>query len=203
MNYKDIVPDYNEYTKLQKTTFCSHEITVPKWEEGQKRYIEETFKDTDRGLKILDIACGDGVGLRSFKHLGFTDVIGIEFNEEKISKALESGYPVYQFDMHDLCIFPDKEFDIVYSSHTLEHAYFPEIVVEEFSRILKPNGKLYVVLPYPDYGDNKAHGGKFTLGTDSDDDGKKVVDFFSGFKLIKKKYDSFREPEIWLELELK
>jgi ubiquinone/menaquinone biosynthesis C-methylase UbiE len=84
----------------------------------------------------------------------------------------------------------------------LEHAYNPSAVVNEFYRILKKGGLLKIVLPYPDtIRDNEeAHGGKYELGTYIEDKGETVTKFFNkyGFILVQKKFDDFREPEIWL-----
>ncbi|MFA6532949.1 MAG: class I SAM-dependent methyltransferase [Patescibacteria group bacterium] len=203
--YSDIVKNYEEYTSLQKKTFCSFESQNELWSKGQERYVKNNFGKTNRNVSILDIACGDGVGLREFKKLRFKNVIGVEFNHQKAILAKKIGYKVYECDMHDLTIFKDGKFDIIYSSHTIEHSYYPKKVITELLRILKPNGKLYVVLPYPDDQkfNIKAHGAKFELGTHKNDYGKSVIVYFKkiGFSLIKKSFDSFREPEIWLEFK--
>ncbi len=200
--YQDIVPDYQTYVQFQTDKWASHEITVPKWEQGQQRYLNAVFADIPRDLRIADIACGDGVGLRYFKQMGFTDVIGVELNPSKLEMAGQSGYPIISCDMHDLANFEDGSVDIVYSSHSLEHAYEPAKVLAEFHRILQPAGALFIVLPYPDMGDwnDEAHGAKYELGTNIKDDGASVVRYFesAGFKLVSGNFDSFREPEIWL-----
>ncbi len=188
----------------QKVTYCSHESQVPKWEEGQRRYIDAVFGSVDREIRILDIACGDGVGLRQFRNLGFRNVVGVEFNEAKLAKARETGYEVVAADMHDLSCFQPRSFHIVYSSHTLEHAFKPAQVLAEFHRILVPHGNLFVVLPYPDLDqwNEQAHGAKYELGTSIADQGQTVIEYFArhGFGLITHEFDAFREPEIWLFL---
>jgi predicted SAM-dependent methyltransferase len=203
--YRDIAVDYETYSEYQKEKYCSFESQVPRWVEGQVRYMVQTFAPMDRETKIVDVACGDGIGLRVLKEMGFADVCGVEFNARKAEMAKESGYKVFECDMHDLKMFKDHEFDVVYSSHTLEHAYEPLVAAKEFHRILKPGGILLVVLPYPDPNpeNDEAHGGKYEIGTDRLDDGKSVVEFFSrsGFHLLKTKFDTFREPEIWLALK--
>jgi len=104
-------------------------------------------------------------------------------------------------DMHKLTIFADETFDVVYSSHTLEHAYSPITAIKEFRRILKPNGLLYVVLPFPDKGPEDAHGGKFELNTHQNSP-LAVCSVFEncGFSLKSMHTDQYREPEIWLDL---
>jgi SAM-dependent methyltransferase len=200
--YRDIVASYEAYASLQKTRYCSFESDVPKWEAGQRRYIEMAFSAAARDMRILDIACGDGVGLRCFRALGFADVTGVEFNPVKAERAGATGYRVLCQDMHDLSVFADESFDCVYSSHTIEHAYFPDRMVAELVRVLRIGGRLLVVLPYPDVTteNDPAHGAKYELGTNLTDDGQHVVAFFQrhGVRLETKRYDTFREPEIWL-----
>ena len=159
----------------------------------------EHFSGMPLDTWILDCACGDGVGLRVFKELGFKIVAGVEYDEEKADKASETGCPVYNYDFHNLTplLFT---YDVVYSSHSLEHALYPDIVLREFHRVLEPNGVLFLVLPFPDTGTLEAHVAKEILGTVEDDGGAKVVAYIEsmGFELINKQFDSFREPEIWL-----
>ncbi|MBI3558769.1 class I SAM-dependent methyltransferase [Candidatus Gottesmanbacteria bacterium] len=206
-SYSDIVKNYTEYQKLQKDTFCSFESENTKYRMGQQRCIKRLFSGTNRQKRILDIACGDGVGLREFKKLGFKNVIGVEFNDKKLILAGKIGYRVLNSDMHNLSSIGSHCVDIVYSSHTLEHAYYPDKVIRELYRVLVPAGRLYVILPYPDTrkASLKAHGARLELGTNVSDNGVGVVNYFKkhGFSLLKKTFDSFREPEIWLALKRK
>jgi ubiquinone/menaquinone biosynthesis C-methylase UbiE len=203
LNYQDVVSDYELYLYFQKSKYASFESKSHKWEKGQYLYIEKIFKNFNRDITIADISCGDGVGLRCFKKMGFKNVTGIELNPLKIKMAISSGYRVFEGDFHNLKMLKDQEFDIVYSSHSLEHAYWPDKVLKEFYRILKPAGKLFVILPYPDLKNinSEAHGAKFEIGTTCQDEGQSIINFFSDRKFIlqSKQMDSFREPEIWLE----
>lgn len=190
---------YKEYLELQTTKYKSFESDNAHWAEGQRRYIVEHFAGMPLDTKILDCACGDGVGLNIFLELGFVDLVGVEYDTEKIEKAKRTGYFVVGSDFHKLHL-QNLYFDVVYSSHSLEHALHPDKVLKEFHRVLKPNGVLFLVLPFPDTGDLEAHVAKEILGTVEDDGGKKVVAYIEsmGFELINKQFDSFREPEIWL-----
>jgi len=203
--HQDTIKNYGTYLLLQKK-YGSHEINKIRWRLAQQRYIKKKFINFDKTLKIIDIACGDGVGLRQFKKMGFTNVYGVEFNEKKAFIAGKTKYKIFLNDMHDLTFIKNNEFDIIYSSHTLEHAYNPLKLVEEFYRILKPNGWLFVILPYPDIkSDNSIHVGKFKLGINILDDGKTLIKFFlnKNFVLNAKEYDNFRQPEIWLTFKKK
>lgn len=191
------------YLDNQLKHYRSFESQSPHWAEGQRRFIEEyLMQHTSPTAHILDCACGDGVGLAVFRRLGFTNVEGVELEGEKFRRACAHDYLVYQADMHDLHLIPfEAPFDLVYSSHSLEHAHNPAKVVGNFNAILKPGGKLVLVLPYPDTGPLDAHCAKELLGTSHDDGGMKITAFVEnhGFRIYSMKYDSFREPEIWLQ----
>ena len=203
-HYSDIVESYEEYVDLQKNKYYSSEREVDLWSEGQTRYIKENFANVEKDKKIIDIACGDGVGLSEFKKLGFQSVEGVEFNEKKYNLAISLGLKVHCLDMHDLSFLEDNSYDIIYSSHTLEHAYYPSVVMKEFHRILKKDGLLYIVLPYPESPNmfQECHGGKYEMGGHIKDDAVSLINFFkkNKFELISKKYDHFRQDEVWMVL---
>ena len=191
---------HKEYLELQTTKYKSFESDNAHWAEGQRRYIVEHFAGMPFNTYILDCACGDGVGLSVFRELGFECVYGVEFDSEKAGIAREVGYRVFDLDFHSLRPFCNGFIDVVYSSHSLEHALHPDKVLKEFHRVLDEDGVLFLVLPFPDTGTIEAHVAKEILGTVEDDGGKKVVAYIEsmGFELINKQFDSFREPEIWL-----
>jgi 2-polyprenyl-3-methyl-5-hydroxy-6-metoxy-1,4-benzoquinol methylase len=192
-----------EYLYNQTVVGKSHEEDSPKWSQGQIRFIKYINNFLNKGSVVLDCACGDGVGLRELKRLGHS-AIGMDISEEKLVHAKNSKSEVYFADMHEINEYPNYTFDAIMSSHTLEHAYNPEKVVNNFKEKLRSNGKLFIVLPFPDPGDwNKdIHVGKWILGTDGDDK-EKVISFFTnlGFDLIETKIDDYREPEIWIVLQ--
>lgn len=205
LRYQDIVKDYGEYLRLQREEYFGFESEHPHWREGQKRYIDAMLSGLPRETPIADIACGDGVGLCHLRALGFTSVVGVELQPEKAARAEKTGARVLRTDMHDLSALGDGTLGVVYSSHSLEHAYRPAAVIAEFRRILRDDGLLFVVLPYPDTGtgNDRAHGAKYELRTNRLDGGRGVLEYFAenGFVAIDQRFDSFREPEIWLVLQ--
>lgn len=87
--------------------------------------------------KIVDLGCG-------MPHESYTsdegDVIRVDIREDV--------NPDYRCDLRRLP-FATGEFDVVFSSHTLEHFSRNEVpeVIKEWVRILKPEGELRLVLP--------------------------------------------------------
>lgn len=205
-NNLKIFARYSDYLVYQTKRACSFEGKIPRYKKGQEEYIKKEFSHFDRKIAILDCACGDGTGLKCFRTLGFKNVIGAELCRKKVKFAKKSRFKVSVADMHDLPFHPSS-FDIIYSSHSLEHALDPDKVVQGFHDLLRLFGLLFIVLPYPDDMSDehrrKAHCGSIQLGLDLKDEGETVVDFFleRGFALKSKKFSSEREPEIWLELE--
>lgn len=200
-----IYEDFEAYRNAQTVTYKSFESDQPKWKHGQDRFIRLWLDQYPRSSHILDCACGDGVGLRVFKELGFTNVEGIELCEDKLNKAGQYGFNVHFGDMHEMNNLFDLSFDVVYSSHTLEHALDPIKALRELKRIMKAEGHLVLVLPYPDTGPKEAHCAKHILGSDLDDNAQALTAVLEsmGFKVLEKRYDDFREPEVWLRLALK
>src|SRR3989338_540774 len=102
------------------------------------------FLDNLKGKKILDVGCGNGEHMSYFKEKGL-DVIGIDFSSSMIEISLKRGLNVHQMDMEDLK-FKDNEFDGIWAVNSLLHIdknKFPKVIAE-LSRILKPDGLLYV-----------------------------------------------------------
>ncbi|MCK5159329.1 MAG: hypothetical protein KAR08_09240, partial [Candidatus Heimdallarchaeota archaeon] len=95
-----------------------------------------------------------------------------------------------------------ERFHIFWCSHSLEHFLDVEGVLEKIKRINEWEARLCVILPYPDLDPAPAHTASVQLGLNIDDEGKTVIKFFEdrGFKLVRHKFDDYREPEIWLDL---
>ena len=198
--------DYQKYIHIQTVSSMSHEEDNFIWSEGQKRFVNNIAHFLKSDDLILDCACGDGIGLSALEELGHPS-IGADFSLEKINRAYSKRHTVFHTDMHKM-LFADDFFDVIISSHTLEHAYNPGIVLDEFKRILKDGGWLFVILPYPDCGDgNKdVHIAKDILGTSDPINGKeKLFNFFAqhNYTVIGYDEDDYREPEIWLYLKNK
>ncbi len=87
-------------------------------------------------MKILDLGCGNRkYGLEN------NEVIGIDNVKLK-------GVDI----VHDLNKFPypikNNEFDLIYTSHTLEHLDNLDKVFNELIRILKNNGRIIIRVPH-------------------------------------------------------
>lgn len=201
----------NDYVDLQTKKYMSHEADVPLWADGQRRFINEFLLPsmlaagiTDKFIDFFDAGCGDGTGLAYMKSLGYQNLDGCDLSPDKVARAsaaIGDGGMVSVQDLHRLHSIKNGSFDVVYSSHTLEHCHDPAKAISELMRIAKPNALFVIVLPYPDTGPTDAHCGSDSLGTrPPDDKAERLVKWMTaqGLQVQSIRFDSYREPEVWL-----
>lgn len=130
--------DYQSYidTQLQRTMAQRH-----RHNSLRSPHLIDSIMDhvtPAPGQKVLCIGCRDTNELDYFRSKGMSHVTGID---------LFSNSPDVQvMDMHNMT-FPDDEFDVIYSSHSLEHAYDPAQVIAEIVRIARPGALVGIEVP--------------------------------------------------------
>ena len=88
--------------------------------------------------KILDLGCGDGSLLALLRMEKNVYGSGIEISQDKILDCVSAGVPVVQGDLNNgLKEFPDKSFDYVILSQTLQAVERPDSLLEEMMRVGK------------------------------------------------------------------
>jgi len=105
--------------------------------------ITKFFSGFDTNSRILDFGCGLGQNIFYLPNAMGYDIskFGVEFCKKKNIKATNN--------LNDV---PDEEFDIVISTHVLEHHPNPkEMLVQIFSK-LKKGASLILVIPHEVHG---------------------------------------------------
>ena len=98
--------------------------------------------------KVLDVGCGDGTLIEALIKQKYIDARGIELEENKVKQCISKGLSVIQGNAEtELGQFPDKAFDFVVLSQTLQAFYQPENVLNELLRIGKK-----VIISIPNFG---------------------------------------------------
>lgn len=88
------------------------------------------------GSRVLDVGCGDGALLEYLVHLKGVDGRGIELSTAGVNACVSIGLPVIQGDADtDLFDYPDKAFDYVVLSQTLQAVRAPRATLTELLRI--------------------------------------------------------------------
>ncbi len=86
--------------------------------------------------RALDIGCGDGNLMEYLLQNKTKDIRGLEISKEKVQKCLSKGLAVIEGNAeNDLKQFPNKSFDYVILSQTLQAFLSPENVINELLRV--------------------------------------------------------------------
>lgn len=94
---------------------------------------------------ILDIGCRGGFFFDILKEKGYTNLYGIDISEKSIDILIEKGYRGEVLDIQKCTL--DKEFDVIFLIHTLEHTSSPKDVISNIYSMLDKNGLLYIEVP--------------------------------------------------------
>lgn len=107
------------------------------------RVILDGWQEELKGKAVLDIPCGNGFSLEILlKHQALA--VGADLFPE-LNRA--SGARVVGADLNNPLPFPDESFDFVLCQEGIEHVGGQDRVLREFSRILKPGGRLLLTTP--------------------------------------------------------
>ena len=88
--------------------------------------------------RVLDVGCGDGTLMEHLKFNQQNDVRGLEPIKDLVQKCISRGLSVIEGDAEkELAQFPEKSFDYVVLSQTLQAFLNPEEVLKQLLRIGK------------------------------------------------------------------
>lgn len=128
---KKVIPMTNKLTTLQP------------WEYLMKKIVWKQLGDI-RDKKILDFGSGTGVTANYLAERN--EVIAIEPDKESVKERWQDNpYTQIVGSTKELCEFPDETFDMIICHNVLEYAPDREEIINEFARILKPNGRISLV----------------------------------------------------------
>jgi len=94
--------------------------------------------------RLLDIGCNEGRGLRIYARNGF-EVEGLELNENAAGEARRAGFPVHTCLLSELD--SGSVYDVAVLSNVLEHSLSPREMLNDVSRILAPQGQVWISCP--------------------------------------------------------
>ncbi len=102
------------------------------------------------GKRCLDAGCGGGRYSIAMARLDAAEVIGCDISPEGLADAWRRamGVPNVFFEEADVLNlpYPDESFDFVCCSGVLHHTPDPGRGLREVSRVLRPGGRLYLLL---------------------------------------------------------
>lgn len=132
---KNIVDFYNRFSYLYPL--------VDIFLKPQKRKLFNLINELPNG-QLLEIGVGSGSHLKLYKT---HKVIGIDISNEMLEKAKKEkieNVELKQMDAQSLQ-FEKESFDYIVLSHVIAVVDMPEKLLEECYRVLKTNGKIFIL----------------------------------------------------------
>ena len=139
LNLKKIYKVLLTIKNLILPRYISERLNVEQF--GIENFIREmsiSVKPTD---KVLDAGAGNCKYKKYFEHANYESTDFKDIFDK-------SSYKIHSFicSLDDIPI-EDNYYDVIINTQVLEHVEFPEKVIQEFYRILKPKGKLFLTCP--------------------------------------------------------
>jgi SAM-dependent methyltransferase len=97
------------------------------------------------GKRVLDLGCRSGALTQHF--LEGNSVVGLDVDAAALEKAAALGIEPVQANVEEMLPFEDASFDAVVAGELFEHLQFPDGLVAEIHRVLRPRGVLVGSVP--------------------------------------------------------
>lgn len=117
------------------------------WFCGRRDMIIRLVSSAPEESRILEIGCSGGLLLSQLHDTGYHNTFGIDTSEEAVRLSRKRGLENIKVADGRQTGFEENLFDIIVVSDVLEHIREDLKALEEWRRILKPNGLLIVFVP--------------------------------------------------------
>jgi SAM-dependent methyltransferase len=111
-------------------------------EEGDFVFVPERIPlfvaAIGRGKRVLDLGCRSGALTQHFVEGNI--VVGLDVDAAALEKAAALGIEPVQANVEEPLPFEEGSFDAVVAGELFEHLQFPDLLVSEIRRVLRPGG---------------------------------------------------------------
>ena len=122
------------------------------------KYIQDAIIEqiksysNDKSIKILEVACGDGLILKRLLEAGYSNLTGTLYgDDEEVFYYSDENYEgieiVQDANLLDKLPFDNNSFDVVFNTELLEHLENHHAALAELSRVVKIDGLLILETP--------------------------------------------------------
>ncbi len=162
-------PDGSELGRIYPANYYSYHLGVSPESPGRPSFVQRLFQRRNedalrsklalsgfkpeffsRPVRVLDVGCGVGAQLDTFKALlPGSELHGIEMGEHAVHATRARGHTAYYGRFEDIDL-PANYFDIVYSSHVIEHVEAPLEFLERCRAVASPRAIIIIETPNTD-----------------------------------------------------
>ncbi len=137
-----------QYNNLSKTFSDIQDLGENSNRDNRQKFYDK-INFVKPGMKLLDLACGDGLDLVYYKSLG-ADVFGLDASEELI-KIARHRLPKedIKVGIFEKMPYKDNFFDVVLSKYAIQTSIDLKPIFSEILRVLKPGGILMYLVTHP------------------------------------------------------
>jgi len=143
--YKYCNLSYNYFTKYEKILDF---VNLPDWEHIRSGYRPSEEVGVDRTWCILDFK--EWIAKHNINPINKLLVTSDDAEEYylKYNYKFVADYEVNKilYDLHTLDL-PEKDFDFMLFSQTLEHLHNPQLAMQQITKHIKPNGYVFTSVP--------------------------------------------------------
>lgn len=141
------------YTKTwggeKESTMTAPPTRTPKMSSAMKAVMSLSLPPS---ASFCEIGCGYGGALKQLQDAGYTKIVGMENSANRVRLAKQQvGAPVYQGGFESESVQQELRqhapFDVIYSSHVVEHTHDPRAIIEKAAGLQAEGGKLVIALP--------------------------------------------------------
>jgi ubiquinone/menaquinone biosynthesis C-methylase UbiE len=112
--------------------------------------IERPFGRDTAFRRVLEVGAGSGVHLDYVRH-SYSEYVLSDSNDAMLAElaAQAEGNLAVKIEKQSAAAltYPNASFDRLIAAHVLEHIVYPERIVREWARVVKPGGVISIVLP--------------------------------------------------------
>jgi SAM-dependent methyltransferase len=132
------------YIQVMKDRYLSSKPVISYRAKERLKFYEQTLGYKPQ--RILEVGAGAGWMTKEFADLG-VETLGLEYDADLVETAISIGANVQQADITNLDTSILGEYDVVFSSQTLEHIFTPPLAIANISALCKTGGIVHIDVP--------------------------------------------------------
>ncbi len=143
---------YERYASNFQDAFGPFDHTqAARWGRAYDYYFRG-WMPTDKNVRILDLACGQGRLLYFFKSRGYQNVVGVDISPEQVTMAARVSLEVQQANALEFLEAHPAIFDLIVGLDIVEHFHKPEVLrfLDGCYEALRPDGRVILQTPNAD-----------------------------------------------------